>query len=162
MSSILRLHGDACAVVIDRRALPIVFATWTGAPDLALIDAYFAAQIDLSIEQRSSGRRMVIVSDCRAMGRASPLARKRIADHTAAQRELFGATMLGSCTVFSSALVRGVLTALAWLDPDLRVPSFATLDAALAWATKEITAAGMLVPVVDLLEVAEVGSASTG
>ncbi|MFV8756429.1 hypothetical protein ACNOYE_38265 [Nannocystaceae bacterium ST9] len=158
--AILRLQGQDCSVVFDTRSLPIVFATWSGVPDLELIDAYFATQVQQSTILRPSGRKMIIISDCRTMGRATPVARKRIAELSDAQRELFGATMLGSCTVFSSALIRGVLTALSWLDPGLRVPTFATLEAAVAWAAQQLVAAGVAVPQVDLDEVVEAGVGS--
>lgn len=150
-SSLVTLRGAGdCSVVLDFRALPIVFSTWTGVPDIGLVDAYFAAQTEASLLLRSRGDTMVMISDCRAMGRATPTTRQRIAEHTVAQRDLYNQTMLGSCSVFSSALVRGVVTALGWLDPGMRVPTFATLEAALAWANETIVAAGLVAPRVDL------------
>jgi hypothetical protein len=159
--AILTLHGaNDCNVVIDTRALPIVFTTWTGVPDGALVDAYFAAQTQQSLLLRSRGDKMVMISDCRAMGRATPTTRQRIAEHTTAQRELYNATIVGSCSVFSSALVRGVVTALGWLDPGMRVPTFASLEAALVWADETLRAAGMMAPRVDLDVVERAGATS--
>lgn len=155
---ILTLRGRDCSVVLDLRTLPIAFATWKGVPDPDLVDAYFAAQTQQSLLLRGRGQKMLIVSDCREMGRATPITRQRIAEHTTAQRELYGQTILASCTVFSSALVRGVLTALGWLDPGMRVPTFATLEAALEWASVMLLGAGMVAPRVDLDAVVIAGS----
>lgn len=158
-TGVLTLRGDSdCSVVFDVRTLPIVFATWTGVPDPALVDAYFAAQTQQSLLLRARGGKMVMISDCRAMGRASPSTRHQIAEQANAQRELYGQTIVGSCSVFSSALVRGVVTALGWLDPTMRVPTFGTLDAALAWASDTLAGAGLVAPRVDLGAVEAAGA----
>ena len=152
MPSIIRVRGEGpCSVVFDTRTLPIVFSTWQGVPDIALIEAYFDIQTKTAKQLLERNQKMVLVTDGRNMGRATALGRQRIAELSNAQRELYGATMVGSCTVITSALLRGVITALGWLDEGMRVPTLPTLEAGVAWANEQLVKAGIPAPArVDL------------
>lgn len=113
------LADGASSVVVDDRAWPIVFATWFGEPTEALVDRYFAHHATVVERAREQRERIVLVTDTFATDRPSPKARKRITDLSATQAKEVAPHTLKSLVVIESALLRGVVTALAWIDPGL-------------------------------------------
>jgi hypothetical protein len=136
------LVDGTSSVVVDDRCWPIIFTTWFGEPTAPAVDKYFECHGRLIDRARRARERVVLVTDTFATERPAPIVRKRIVDRTAAQPADVQTIAMKSFIVVESALMRGVITALSWVDATMResetVPSttvaieraLATLDAA--------------------------------
>ncbi|AKF08434.1 hypothetical protein [Sandaracinus amylolyticus] len=138
----------ASSVVVDTRAWPVVIATWFGEPTEALVERYFAVHGEVVDRARASRTRFVLITDTFATGAPSPKARKRIVDLTAAQAPDVAALTVRSFVVIESMLMRGVVTALAWVYPKMaESENVATITIALERAFAELDAARVARPV---------------
>jgi hypothetical protein len=138
--------GDA-AIVIDERSWPIITGTWFGATTETLVTQYFAHSAAQLARAGVGQRRIVILTDTYATKPPSAKVRQRIGELSRTQVEASRPRVLANYTVIESALIRGVVTALSWIDPSMadtkNVPSF---EAGLAGALAELKAAGIPVP----------------
>lgn len=149
MAPLVLIEGQSCWAKIDSRYPPIVYVTWAGVPDVALIERYFAVTVEQATELVKLGKRCVMISDTRAMGRTSPLGRRRISELSRTHQELLEQAGYASCLIVENPLVRGVITALSWVDPTMDSKVVGTVDEAMAWATQTLKEAGAAVPVLD-------------
>ncbi|UJR78974.1 hypothetical protein [Sandaracinus amylolyticus] len=142
------LVDGGSSVVIDTRAWPVVIATWFGEPTETLVDRYFESHAEVVGRARTNRERFVLITDTFATGAPSPKARKRIVDLTAAQAADVARLTLRSFVVIESMLMRGVVTALAWIYPKMsESENVATITIALERAFAELDAARIPRPV---------------
>ena len=138
------LRDADSAVVIDDSARGIVFATWFGEPTIPLVDRYFewhGAYLDRLRKERG---RFALITDTFATARPSPNARKRIADRTAALGPDTQELTVGSYLVVENALIRGAITALAWLHAPLaETQAVGSPALAIDAALRDLDAAGI-------------------
>jgi hypothetical protein len=134
--------GDA-KVVISTERLPILVATWSGIQTVDLVDRYFDAHYALLRELDARGKCCVMVTLGLAVGRPSPIVRKRIVDRLDDDRELSNRVLVANAVVIENAIVRGAMVAMSWVDPSLRVPTFASEAEAFAWAEDQCAQAGL-------------------
>jgi hypothetical protein len=141
------LRDAPSAIVIDDGARGIVIATWFGEPTLALVDRYFewhSAHLDRLRKERA---RFVLITDTFATARPSPSARKRIAERTQALGPDVPHLTIGSYLVVESALIRGAITALAWLHAPLAdTVAVGSPALAIGAALRDLDAAGIARP----------------
>lgn len=133
------------AVVIDDRSWPIVWATWFGEPTEALVDKYFDCHGSKILERaRRERQRIVLLTDTFATERPAPKVRKRIVDRTAEQPADGKSLAMKSYIVVENPLMRGVITALSWIDPTMaESESVASPAIAIERALEALDAAGI-------------------
>lgn len=135
--------GEA-TVVIDPRGWPIIIATWFGEPTELLVDRYFAAHAVLLDRARRSRERIVLITDAFATERPSAKARKRITDLTAEQPADVQTLTVASYVVIENPMIRGVVTALAWVNPKMaESENVASITIALERSLAALDAAGI-------------------
>lgn len=125
-------------VVLDATRLPIVVATWSGEADIKLVDGYFYELRGLLDALERSGRQALMLTLTEFAGRPSPVARQRITEHTTALRGQLSRVFFANAVVVHNPVIRGALTALGWIDPDLRVPYLPDLETARKWAQAQL------------------------
>ena len=136
-------EGEA-KVTLSTERLPVFVATWSGTPTVELVDRYFAAHYALLRELDALRRRAVLITMGLAAGRPSPIVRRRIVDRLDDDRPLAERVLVANAVVIESAIVRGAMVAMSWIDPSLRVPMFASEAEAFAWAREQCAQAGLL------------------
>jgi hypothetical protein len=146
MHAIQIFESDGCAVACDSRHLPVVFATWFGTSDEALVDRYFAWSGALNERLYRIGQRFVSITDTLEAQRPSPMVRKHISELTKAQPEWVEALTVANFIVLDNPVMRGTITALSWLIPDLRVTPVGTLIEAIERAHRALAEAGVPPP----------------
>lgn len=112
------IDGEA-SVTIDDALWPILIATWFGRPTEHLVDQYFENHEVFLQRARDERTRIVLITDTFATERPSPMARKRIIDRTEAQPADVRALTIESLIVIENPVIRGVVTALAWVYPKM-------------------------------------------
>lgn len=141
------LKHEAASVVVDDRWPGIVFASWFGEASVALVDRYYDFHETVLARARRDRTKFVLVTDTFGAGRPSPAARKRIADRFAALGPDAKETTAASYIIIENALLRGVVTALAWLDPRLESSvTVASTAAAIEGAFSVLRANGITPP----------------
>lgn len=140
----LSFVDGSASVVVDDRSWPVVFATWFGEATVPLVEEYFAHHATLIERARAERTRIVLVTDTFGADRPSPKARKRIGELSAAQAATVAPHTLKSIVVIESALLRGVVTALAWIDPGLaQSENIASIEGAIERALALLDGAGI-------------------
>jgi hypothetical protein len=132
----------ATPIRIDESELPLLLVTFEGAATDAEFEAYLAAMSAL-LE-----RRMITatVLDARRASGAGAAQRRRQAEWMKEHAALMRQYSAGTAFVIESALVRGVLTAILWLQP-MESPHIvvATLSVARVWAKQRLRERGVTV-----------------
>jgi hypothetical protein len=132
------LRDGASSIVLDERWSPLVFLTWFGEPTEPLVRSYFEWNAGMLTRAKERNRRLVTINDAFATDRPSPKVRQLLVDLAKEQPPWARQMTLQGFVVVESALIRGAVTALSWLDPNLMsgskvVPSIeAAIEAALA------------------------------
>lgn len=110
-------------------------------------DAEFESRLALMGATLSRQQRFGILLDTRGADRMTPKHRHMQAQWNAANAAALKQYCLGMSFIIDSAIIRGVLTAILWVQP-LPMPHsvFATYDPAEAWIIERLTAAGLRVP----------------
>jgi hypothetical protein len=129
---------------IDVSRHPIVVVTFDGLATDREFEEYLAAMTKLVLDRRQPN---VTILDARASGRSPATQRKKQADWLKQHDQLLRRYSLGTAFVITSPLVRGVLTAILWVQP-MSTPHtvVATLDEADRWAREKLREAGIAVP----------------
>jgi hypothetical protein len=141
------VDGEA-SIVIDARLWPIVIATWFGRPSETLVEQYFTAHDRYLQRARDERGKLVLITDTFATERPSPVARKRIVELTKMQAPDTRSLTLESYIVIENAVIRGVVTALAWVYPQMsESQNVASLGVALERARLSLMEAGLRPPV---------------
>ena len=120
---------------IDISRLPLVRITWDGTVDDDAFRQYLETTADLIAAHPGT----VLLHDARRAGAPSALQRRLQAEWMHAHEHTIRRNGRGTAFVIESALVRGALTAILWLQP-LATEELVTasMDEALAWAEARI------------------------
>jgi hypothetical protein len=134
------------AIVVDQEFLPAIRVFHDG----ATTDEEFAAYLEtllVSMNGPKAGPRLLVIDATHSA--ATPATQRRLqADwmkqHAARIRDV----TVGCAFIIPSGLVRGILTAILWIQP-LPCPHevVATLDEALAWGAQRLSERGLSIPV---------------
>ncbi len=140
------VDGDS-SVIVDDALWPIMIATWFGRPTEALVDRFFEFHAQLLDRARVEGTRIVMITDTFATERPSPMARKRIVDRTEAQAADVRQLTVDSFIVIENPVIRGVVTALAWVYPKMaESKNVGSLAIALEGSVESLRRAGIATP----------------
>lgn len=147
-SNALRTAVDGeSSVTIDDALWPILIATWFGRPTEGLVDQYFQNHDVFLQRARDEGTRIVLITDTFATERPSPMARKRIIDRTEAQAKDVRYLTVESYIVIENPVIRGVVTALAWVYPKMaESKNVGSLAIALEGSIEALRTAGIAAP----------------
>jgi hypothetical protein len=143
-----RNEGPTGMIVFDSRYSPLIVVTFIG--DLDLAQGRWFEETSLKVAQRESakGRRLAMIHDATRSTRTSPEMRKFWTEMSKRAQPATNAATLASYIVVSNPVIRGVLTAISWVAPDVaKMETFANLDSAIGKATRVLEAAGISVTV---------------
>jgi hypothetical protein len=131
------------ALLYDDSRAPLVVVTSTGESSNEDYDAYLE-RLTALVRRR---QRYAIVFDARRSARPTPRQRQKQADWMQANSSAIRSYNVGIAFVIDSAIVRGALTAILWLQ---ETPSphkvFASLDGAEQWVSGLLAKEGLRVP----------------
>ncbi len=131
------------APTIDTSRHPIVTVRFSGYISEPEFDQYLAAMTNVINRYEKT----LTILDARRAIRNPASQRKKQAEWLKTHEERLRQQSLGTVFVITSPFVRGVLTAILWLQP---LPNeyavVATLEEAEAWAARQLAAAGVAVP----------------
>lgn len=131
------------AVVFDDSSWPVIIVRFPP----SCTDAEFDAYLDGLKSRLLRGDRTCTIMDAREAGLFPPVQRKRQADWLATNRALLLKAQVGTAFVITNPVVRGVLTAITWIQP---MPSEHTVVATMAeaerWAWAQLRKAGVTRP----------------
>jgi hypothetical protein len=135
--------GSTGSVVIDDRYAPLIVATFVGEVDLPLGQWYEETSYRIILREAARGRRVVNIHDASRSTKAGPDMRKFWADMKRRTPPGVEAAVLANLLVITSAVMRGVITAVGWMNPEVAaLKTFPSLDAALAEAGRLLVQAG--------------------
>jgi hypothetical protein len=124
-------------MTVDEGQWPIIIVRYAETVDESEFDALLAC-IDEKLERAArEGRKIGLIYDNRSNYRASPRVRSKQAAWMKKRAALMRGQLVGVAFVFTSALVRGVLTAVLWLT-DMPMPHLvaSTMAEAEDWVRK--------------------------
>jgi hypothetical protein len=128
-------------IEIDETRRPIVLVRFIGTATDAEFDAYLVAMTDQVLARRQP---TVTILDATRSTTTNAAQRKRQASWLADNAEGLRRYSLGTAFVIRSAAVRGVLTAIFWLQPlDRPYTIVASLGEAEVWAREKLREAGV-------------------
>jgi len=138
------IHAEKMgAIQFDDTRFPLVVVTFNG----TATDAEFSDYLARMSELVSRKQKNVTVFDARSSGVVPAIQRKRQADWIAANRQGLKEYSCGSAFVISSAVVRGALTAILWLQP---IPVshivLGSVEEAERWAMQRLVTEGVSPP----------------
>lgn len=141
------LQDEASAIVIDEQSWPIWRSTWFGAATERLVSEYFA-RMDLVLRRaRSQHERVVMVTDTYLTEAASARVRQRIGELSRSQTHMAQDLVVASFTIIENPVIRGVVTALSWIDPQMmRTTNVGSFDAAIVASLAALRAARIPAP----------------
>lgn len=134
---------------LDDSSWPIVYARFQG---VASIDGYRKYEVWLEAccqRARSETTRIVVINDACGVERVDTEVRKHISDWTETHSKENDAFLACSIVVLESRLMRGVMTAIAWLSGSKMmdgVETVGTLDAAWERALAIVQGEGLVAP----------------
>lgn len=138
--------GPLGRVIIDDRYAPLIVSSFVGEIDLPLGEWYEETSHKVIRAHGKHGRRVVGIHDASQSARTSPEMRKFWADMSRRAPKDINAIVLSNLIVISSPMMRGVLTAVGWLNPEVaQLRIFPTLAAAVAEAVSQLQADGATV-----------------
>jgi hypothetical protein len=131
-------------ITIDERRRPIVLVTFVGTATDAEFDQYLRDMTEQILGRR---QQTVTILDATRSDNTSAAQRKKQAEWLATHKDDLRRYSLGTAFVIKSAMVRGALTAIFWLQPMDRPHTIvATLDEAEGWAAVKLREAGVSGP----------------
>jgi hypothetical protein len=132
------------AILVDETRWPVVIIS--GA-EPAPISVAAANELHVIMDELFSRRqRFAIILDGRGMGMPDAKARRALADFAKSREHLFARFIVADATVFESAPLRGVVTAINWMAPPKHpVRAFGDLESAVSWATELLAAEGLII-----------------
>jgi hypothetical protein len=136
--------------LMDASAWPVIFARFRGTASVEAFQTYqawYEAQVRRAIEQKT---RIVCINDTTPGVTVSAEVRKHIGDWATGLDHLTSVASLGDIVVIDSVAMRGVMTAMRWVDPKRlgNIETVGTPEAAWKRALEHIAAAGQKPPAV--------------
>jgi len=133
------------SITIDTSRLPVLVIRFDGAVDDAAFDRYLGESHELSAGRGQSDIYAMVI-DSRNGGRPTPGQRHRQNEFIKNHQDDLANRCAGAAFVITSAVGRGVLTALLWVQPmPYEHVVVGTLDEAEAWCRKRLAAHGAAV-----------------
>lgn len=124
-------------IVFDARYSPLIISTFFGKCDLEAARWHTDLINQVTLQAARRGQRVITISDASHSDRPTAEARKFWADNMSTGSATVQAATLGTYVVFSSAVVRGALTAIGWLNPEVKkIETFGTLPEAVHAAVR--------------------------
>ena len=131
-------------VIHDDRFAPIVITIWSGTASVEVARWHNELQREDVRKAVAKGQRLVSISDATKADRPGPEVRKFWADALAETTPEQEAGTLSTYVVISSAVMRGVMTAIGWLSERARsIKSVPTLADAIRAALEDLDAEGI-------------------
>lgn len=125
-------------ILVDQTDFPVVLVTIEGVATDAELEAYLHAMEGLIARAYTSSVRVAHVIDARRTLTTPAGQRRRLAAWMKAHDDANRETCAAFAFVFDSALARGLLTAVLWLQPlPARHGIFSTVGEALEWAREQ-------------------------
>jgi hypothetical protein len=139
------IHRSPEMVVIhDDRYAPIVITIWSGRANIEAARWHTELQEQDMQKAVAKGQKLISISDATKAERPGPEVRKFWADSLASTTPEQEAGTLSTYVVISSAVMRGVMTAIGWLSERARsIKSEPTLADAIRAALEDLDAAGI-------------------
>jgi hypothetical protein len=136
--------------LMDASAWPVIYARFRGTASVEAFQGYqrwYEAQVRQAIDLKV---RIVCINDTTPGVTVSAEVRKYIGDWTAGLSPLTSQASAGDIVVIDSVAMRGVMTALRWVDPKRlgAVETVATPEDAWKRALEQLAAAGQKPPAV--------------
>ena len=129
---------------LDLSRRPLITVTFVGLATEAEFDEYLDEMTRMILERKE---KTVTILDARASGRAPATPRKKQADWLKQHERELRRYSLGTAFVIDSPLVRGVLTAIFWVQPMATAYAIVgTLEEAERWAMARLQEAGLTAP----------------
>lgn len=131
------------AIEIDDARWPLLVVRFTGTSTDAEFDGYLA-RLGSFVARRQD---FALILDASRAGATPPLHRKKQAEFMAREEVRLRKHSAGTAFVITSALVRGALTAIFWLQPMPSEHTIAsTYEEAEQWAVQQLRRRGVEVP----------------
>lgn len=132
------------SIIVDDSRYPLLFVTFHGLPSEDEFERYLVRIDEIRIQR--GGVTATIMDATRSRG-ATPKQRRRQAEWLKSNFAVLERTSAGTAFVIDSAIVRGVLTAILWVQP---MPGpytiVATVGEAERWAIANLSQRGLKVP----------------
>lgn len=126
-------------IVFDARYSPLLISTFFGKCDLEAAKWHTDLINQATLQAAKRGQRVITISDATHSDRPTAEARKFWADNMSTGSATVQAATLGTYVVFTSAVVRGALTAIGWLNPEVKkIETFGTLPDAILAALRRL------------------------
>ncbi|NJK32246.1 MAG: hypothetical protein HC927_07470 [Deltaproteobacteria bacterium] len=135
--------------VCDSRYFPIVVMQWYGTTDLPTMQRYADWIQRLLAWMERSDARGVLISDLRASERPSPTIRRAIGELRHSFEGAVQRLMLDDLLIIDNPAIRGIMTAIGWVKPDIRMHVVGSMEKALALARDTLSDAGIPAPQVE-------------
>jgi hypothetical protein len=113
-----KVSGDS-VIYVEDKFFPVIIATWEGTADVGNCMA-FAAWHERQVDRASrEGARLISISDSAHAQRPPPTVRKFFAEWMARLESEPDDPTLAIIVVVTNALMRGALTAIGWVRPEV-------------------------------------------
>lgn len=141
------LYDAGSAIVVHEESWPIVTSTWFGPATEPLVVGYFARTDGHVSLAKARGERFAMITDTYATAPPPAKVRQRIAELSGTHGPRAKPYVVGSFTVIENPLIRGVVTALSWIDSTMAdTTNVGSYEAALAAAIAALSRAGIEAP----------------
>jgi hypothetical protein len=136
-------EGTQGTIVVDDRYAPLIVSTFLGEVDLSQGLWYERIVLGVITREATGGRRVVSVHDASRATRTTAEMRQFWADMSARNAATMESRTLANLVVVTNPLMRGVITAVGWMNPKVAsLKIFPTLDAATTDALRLLREAG--------------------
>ncbi|HTQ07575.1 MAG TPA: hypothetical protein VMI54_27150 [Polyangiaceae bacterium] len=136
-------EGAKGSVIVDDRYSPLVVSTFTGEVELEQGRWYERVILEIIARSVSEGRRVASVHDTSGVTRTTAEMRQFWAEMSSRNGNTLESRTLANLVVVTNPLMRGVLTAVGWMNPKVAsLRLFPSLDAAVTEALKLLRDAG--------------------
>ncbi len=136
-------EGPKGAVIVDDRYLPLLVSTYVGEVEIQQGRWYERVVLEVIGRAASEGRRVASVHDTSRVTRTTAEMRQFWAEMSSRNAPTLESRTLANLMVVTSALMRGVLTAVGWMNPKVAsLKLFPSLDAAVTEALRLLRDAG--------------------
>src|SRR6478609_3746934 len=110
-------EGATGAIVIDDRYSPLIVSTFIGVVDLPLGQWFEQENVRMVQREHARGRRIIHVHDTSNIEKTPPEMRKFWAEMSSRNETMLELCVIETPLVITSTLMRGVMTAVGWLNP---------------------------------------------
>ncbi|HXS16608.1 MAG TPA: hypothetical protein VN764_05450 [Polyangiaceae bacterium] len=125
-------EGATGAIVIDDRYSPLIVSTFIGVVDLPLGQWFEQENVRMVQREHARGRRIIHVHDTSNIEKTPPEMRKFWAEMSSRNETMLELCVIETPLVITSTLMRGVMTAVGWLNPKVaKLNAYSTVEQAI-------------------------------